>query len=119
VTDGISPPSASTTTSGPHGPPLTGQDSGATSPPSKRTPTSLVGPVPCGVCGAYLYWYSDHIWRQFHGDGPHACGGYYARHRAEHPEDYLPLHVLEGRIPANKPYVKPINGGLRRGARRW
>ena len=34
-------------------------------------------------------------------------------------EELLPLHELEGRIPPNNPYAKPVNGGLRRGARRW
>jgi len=119
VTDNTSLPSARSTTSGRPGPLPTDPDSGAILPKSNRTPTSLVGPVPCGVCGAYLYWYSDHIWRQFHGDGPHECGGYYARHRAEHAEDYLPLHALEGRIPGSKPYARPVSGGLRRGARHW
>jgi hypothetical protein len=66
-----------------------------------------------------LYWYADHVWRQFREDETHTCGGYYAQHRAENPENYLPLHELVNRIPPNKPYSKLVTGGLRRGARRW
>lgn len=99
MTDATSSPSASGTTSGRPGRRPTDPASEPTSPPPSRTATSLVGPVPCFVCGAPLYWYSDHVWRQFRDDGPHICSGYYAVHRAEHANEYRPLHVRAEDIP--------------------
>lgn len=122
MTDSISSRSANTTTSGRPGRPRIDPDSESTLPESKKIPGEphgIVGPIPCSVCGVHLYWYSDHVWRQFHGEPAHQCGGYYARHRAEHPDDYAPLHELKNRIPSIDPYKRPVNAGLRKGARRW